>query len=273
MPTKINNRSCEACFTTRNYRSITNALACISLPVAEKTFIKKRYLKLVLEYGTKYKRAFLIYSILRAVIMVGAIIIPAFLVLDKNTAMSSSAIDINYWFVFVVSIVVTIANGLTELFGLPTLVVKYWIVMHQLTAEGWNYIQLSNRYEVPRTMIAPAPQGQGDMDFHLSLFPTFAARVEKLEAKYAAELANIGTRNNSESPPNDRNISRTKASWAEWSDDSLGVLQGQHLPQTQVPQQPSPQPLQVISQPSQPSHLIIPETGVNQLETKEQVLV
>jgi len=163
--------------------SLNQVITSSSLLPEQKVILQNRYLALVTRYRQKYRRINLSYNSLRLCILVGSILIPALLTLQKD---SDYVVSVStYWVVFVLSIMVTLANSAMELFQLAPRNVKYWLHVQRLETEGWQYLNLTDRYR-----------------HHMSVteaFQKFSWRIEKLQNAFVLDLLRLENKNKSSS--------------------------------------------------------------------------
>jgi hypothetical protein len=109
----------------------------------------------------------------RVIITVGSILVPAFLSIQNST----NQIPL-YWVTWIMSIFVTLCNGLVTLFKLDK---KYFFIhttLELLHSEGWQYIGLSGRY---------SSKGGQDVHTHENQFLVFFHMAEKIKMRQVEE--------------------------------------------------------------------------------------
>lgn len=141
--------------------------------------VTRRYITLLQEY---YKRKNLYsqsFHITRIIMTVGSLIVPALLSV-QYTAGNVTSLEANmsaevYWIVWVLSLLVTISNGVMSLFKVDK---KYFVLnttFEQLLSEGWQYIELSGKYSGQLT--------PGHTASHTNQYPYFCHMIEKIRMK------------------------------------------------------------------------------------------
>ena len=150
-----------------------------ALTADQKLYFSNRYLDLVKRYRKKYQRVNYLYNYLRVTVMVGSIFIPALLTLQKDEATVISITT--YWVVFALSLFVTLANSMLELFNVAALNTKYWLQVHRLETEGWQFLHLTDSYS--------------KWDTVQEAFPRFTSRVEKLHMSLVLDLLRLENKN------------------------------------------------------------------------------
>lgn len=149
---------------------LVSAIQLIDLDDNKKKIIIYRFTSLLREYRGRSFRYSISFHTLRITITVGSLIVPALLSV-QGAAMST----IVYWCVWVLSLFVTISNGVMTLFKVDK---KYYVLhttFHHLISEGWQYIELTGRYDGNKTPGFPVT--------HDTQFKIFCRSLEKLRMK------------------------------------------------------------------------------------------
>jgi Protein of unknown function (DUF4231) len=152
LPTEIKPTRGTICCCTR-YKDKSNfktVLQELDLTNVEKQIIQLRYLNIVENFQKRARNYSFVFFSGHFIITVGSLFVPALLSIqnsDKNyTATGSNfAVEI-YWATFVISILVTIFNGILTLFKVDK---KYYFLnttLERLRSEGWQYFSLTGRY-------------------------------------------------------------------------------------------------------------------------------
>lgn len=148
----------------------------VSLSDPEKHFLRSRWLEYLLWMEDAAQRTRRRYYALRVIIAVGAVIVPALVSLNVIGSAKTAIL----WVTFAVSLVVGIAAALEGFFRLGERWSHYRQRVEQLKAEGWDFYQLTGRY-----------QGKAN---HHEAFPEFAANVQLGLAEEVQEfIAEIAT--------------------------------------------------------------------------------
>ncbi len=145
-----------------------------SLELKNKTdndIIKNRFLYEVLLYEQKRDNTKKYYNAFRFIVTVGSIFLPAILSIGQmDPAKLPRNFDtISYWTSWTISLTVTACNGFLQLFSLDKNYFTYSIVTEQLKTEGWQYLQLSGKYE--------------DSPSHEAAFKVFCKSIENIKRK------------------------------------------------------------------------------------------
>lgn len=175
-------------FRDIHVQAIEESMGTISLTPSQRNLLMKRYLTVLKDYCSRKVRYSISFHLLRTIITVGSLIVPALLSVQFTTSGSSSTSGSNttvtstnlsaevYWIVWVLSLFVTISNGVMSLVKIDK---KYYVlhtVFEQLLSEGWQYIELSGRYCGQHT------PGVTNVN-HASQFAYFCHMIEKIRMK------------------------------------------------------------------------------------------
>lgn len=139
----------------------------------QKTILRQRYLNEVLLYDKKAKVAEFFYMFLSMFVTISSIILPALLSIQEIDYSDDEKKDEDfkkrvYWGAFIVSLLITISNGIIQFLSLHKQFVSFNQTKEQLLAEGWYYFELSGRYKEKT---------------HGSAFIEFCEQVEKIKKK------------------------------------------------------------------------------------------
>ena len=127
---------------------IINKLVLKNSP-SDNEIIKNRFLYEVMNYEYKRDSINKYYNGLRFVMTIGSILLPAILSIGQmDPAKLPRNFDtITYWTSWSLSLTITACNGFLQLFSLDKNYIAYSLVVEQLKTEGWQYFQLSGKYE------------------------------------------------------------------------------------------------------------------------------
>jgi len=129
----------------------------------KKTVLQQRYLDVLQNFQTRANNLSFLFYTSRIIVTVGSILVPAFLSIQGTTYQAPI-----YWTTWVLSVFVTICNGLMTLFKLDK---KYFFIhttLELLKSEGWQYIGLSGRYSHKDALISPSHDNQFLVFFHMA---------------------------------------------------------------------------------------------------------
>jgi hypothetical protein len=127
---------------------IINKLVLKDSP-SDNEIIKNRFLYEVMNYEYKRDSINKYYNGLRFVMTIGSILLPAILSIGQMdpTKLPKNFDTITYWTSWSLSLTITACNGFLQLFSLDKNYIAYSLVVEQLKTEGWQYFQLSGKYE------------------------------------------------------------------------------------------------------------------------------
>ena len=119
----------------------------------DRNILKSRFLSEVVQYEKRKIHTKKYYDRFRFIVTVGSILLPAILSLgqmDPNK-LPKNFDQIVYWASWTISLSVTASNGFLQLFSLDKNYFEYALTTEQLKTEGWQYFQLSGKYEDDET--------------------------------------------------------------------------------------------------------------------------
>lgn len=137
----------------------------------DNSIIMNRFLNEVLFYEKKRDDTKKYYNIFRFIVTVGSILLPALLSVGQmDPAKLPANFDIiSYWCSWSISLSVTISNGFLQLFSLDKNYFEYSLTTEQLKTEGWQFCELSGKYE--------------DFKTHILAYKTFCKSIENIKRK------------------------------------------------------------------------------------------
>lgn len=157
--------------------------ALVTLSALQKLILLERFIPLMNEYEQRCYFFAVIFHCTRFIITVGSLIVPALLSIQYSTpgqvAGTSEFSYQIYWVTWVISLLVTISNGVLTLFKVEK---KYYLLhtnLEHLRSEGWQFIGLSGRYSGFYT--------PNDTPSHSNQFLFFCHTVEKIKMKQVEE--------------------------------------------------------------------------------------
>ena len=150
--------------------NIINKLVLRNSP-SDNEIIRNRFLYEVTQYEHKRDNVQKYYNGLRFVMTIGSILLPAILSIGQmDPAKLPKNFDtITYWTSWSLSLTITACNGFLQLFSLDKNYIAYSLVVEQLKTEGWQYFQLSGKYENAKT--------------HQQSFKQFCKSIESIKRK------------------------------------------------------------------------------------------
>ena len=162
------------------------ALQKAKLDDLQKIIFQQRFIEVLKTFEKRCWRIALFFHVLRILISVGSLIVPALLSIQySDTSATTSIKDPNsfayeiYWATWVISLLVTTSNGVVSVFKVDK---KYYFLhttMEHLRSEGWQYLELSGRYSGFHTPGIPPS--------HSNQFIYFCHAVEKIKMHQVEE--------------------------------------------------------------------------------------
>jgi hypothetical protein len=137
----------------------------------DKSILKSRFLSEVVQYEERRNKTKKYYDIFRFIVTTGSILLPAILSLGQmDPAKLPKHFDQwTYWASWTISLMVTASNGFLQLFSLDKNYFEYALTTEQLKTEGWQYFQLSGKYE--------------DDESHKDAYKSFSKSIENIKRK------------------------------------------------------------------------------------------
>jgi len=168
------------CHRTSNIDSFLQALATVTLPPEKRIYMEERYIRILHVAHDRSKRMTLYFNLNRTIITIGSIIVPALLSIQHFDVSLQVLSQIGiYWTTWVLSLMVTISNGLVTLYKLD----KKFYLLHtsyeQMKSEGWQYIALTGHYKYPPSA--------GEANTHETQFRHFTQTVERIHMRQMEE--------------------------------------------------------------------------------------
>lgn len=129
---------------------------------------------------TNLRHRVLLYSIVfhygRFIVTVGSLFVPALLSIQSQ----ENTLSINiYWFTWIVSLLVTMSNGVLTLFKVEKKYYYLHTVLEQLLSEAWQYVGLTGRYS--GELCKP------EKPTHKNQFVFFTHAIERIKMKQVEE--------------------------------------------------------------------------------------
>jgi len=137
----------------------------------DRNILKSRFLGEVINYEKRKLHTKKYYDIFRFIVTTGSILLPAILSLGQmDPAKLPKHFDQwTYWSSWTISLMVTASNGFLQLFSLDKSYFEYALTTEQLKTEGWQYFQLSGKYE--------------DDESHQEAYKAFSKSIENIKRK------------------------------------------------------------------------------------------
>jgi hypothetical protein len=157
--------------TTKYSELIEPIINTLNIDDIKKNIIRGRFLNEVNLYDGKITSVKKWYDFFRFTITMGSILLPALLSIGQMdpTKLPKNFDQVSYWGSWILSLTVTVSNGFLQLFSLDKNYFMYSLVSENLKTEGWQYFQLSGKYE--------------DMPDHSSGYKIFCKSIESIKRK------------------------------------------------------------------------------------------
>ena len=168
------------CKFYKDRSDIETVLEGIDLPPIQKQHIQSRYINILENFKKRVRKYSIVFYTGHFIITVGSLFVPALLSIQN----SSVSFSINgysipvYIITFIVSLLVTIFNGILTLFKIDK---KYYFLtttMERLRSEGWQFLGLTGRYSGNLNNTIPT---------HANQFLYFTHQIEKIKMKQVEE--------------------------------------------------------------------------------------
>ena len=183
-PLESPERNWLCCTTYKDRVRFQAMLATMDLSMHQKQIIQTRYISVLENFQRRNRNHGIVFFVGHFIITVGSLFVPALLSIqnsDKGYVFGNSNFTVHvYWATFVLSLLVTIFNGILTLFKIDK---KYYFLnttLERLRSEGWQYVSLTGRYSghLLGADIEPNHQNQ---------FVFFMHHVEKIKMKQVEE--------------------------------------------------------------------------------------
>jgi hypothetical protein len=138
---KCNNKCSMNEFEHRIYPLIDN----LKLDKYQKSILKKRFAKLVIQYENSSKKIDCKYNSCRMIISIGSMILPTLQTIQNNENVAEWKNEI-FWAAIATSLGVMISNNLISMFSLDRRYIMYSITAEKLKSIGWKYFELSDMF-------------------------------------------------------------------------------------------------------------------------------
>jgi hypothetical protein len=176
-------RSWLCCTKYSDRSNFQNILQSLEIQDVQKEIIKTRYIHILENFQRRGRNYSYLFFSGHFIITVGSLFVPALLSIqnsDKSFVVGDDSFAVRiYWSTFVISLLVTIFNGVLTLFKIDK---KYYFLhttLERLRSEGWQYFSLTGRYD-GRLLKNERPS-------HAAQFIHFMHYVEKIKMKQVEE--------------------------------------------------------------------------------------
>jgi len=149
----------------------------LDLSHLQKQIVQSRYISILENFQKRANKYSVVFFMGHFIITVGSLFVPALLSIQNSSA--STLIGANfsaqmYWATFIVSLLVTIFNGILTLFKIDKKFYFLTTTLERLRTEGWQYFGLTGRYSHSGST-------------HANQFIYFTHQIEKIKMKQVEE--------------------------------------------------------------------------------------
>lgn len=160
-------------------------LGATALTRMQKNSIRRRYFELLRDFRVRCRIYSLLFHVGHFTITVGSLVVPALLSVQYAgtgiTFIDASSFQAQiYWLTWILSLLVTMFNGVLVLFKVD---MKYYFLhttLERLRSEGWQYLELTGRYAGALMQIGETPS-------HRNQYKYFCHYIEKIKLKQVEE--------------------------------------------------------------------------------------
>lgn len=176
-------RSLLCCTKYKDRSNFQNILQSLELSDIQKKIIETRYLSILENFQRRARNYSYVFFAGHFIVTVGSLFVPALLSIEKSdkiyTFMATNFSVQIYWITFVISLLVTISNGILTLYKVDK---KYYFLnttLERLRSEGWQYFSLTGRYSGQLV--------KNKVPSHTNQFVYFTHYIEKIKMKQVEE--------------------------------------------------------------------------------------
>lgn len=143
--------------------------------------LNERYIRVIQSFSTRVKRIDWMFNLTRFITTAGSLLVPALISIQyiKNvwwTDIDSFQVQV-YWSTWFLSVLVTLSNGLSQIYRFDK---KYYFLhttLELLKSEGWQYIALTGKYAGK----------DGSPSTHFNQFVVFYHNAERIKLRQVEE--------------------------------------------------------------------------------------
>jgi hypothetical protein len=199
-------RSLLCCTKYKDRSNFETILQELDLSEVQKQIIRIRYLNILENIQRRARNYSYVFFSGHFIVTVGSLFVPALLSIQNSE--NTYNYDGNrfashiYWTTFVVSLLVTMFNGILTLYKIDK---KYYFLnttLERLRSEGWQYFSLTGRYSGHLI--------QHNIPTHLNQFIYFTHYVEKIKMKQVEEEYYKAEEKITQTPNNNQMLSSTQ---------------------------------------------------------------
>jgi hypothetical protein len=169
------------CKIYKDRDSVELMLEGIHLPPIQKQHIRARYINILENLKKRARKYSMVFFVGHFIITVGSLFVPALLSIQSSSTsftLANGTVIPVYIITFIVSLLVTIFNGILTLFKIDKKFYFLHTTMERLRSEGWQYLGLTGRYS-GRSTDAPST--------HENQFIFFSHQIERIKMSQVQE--------------------------------------------------------------------------------------
>ena len=197
-------KSWVCCTTYKDKSYFQNVMEHIDLSLVQKQIIQSRYLHILENFQKRTRNHSIVFFIGHFIVTVGSLFVPALLSVQNSGSnytfnIPNFTVQI-YWATFIISLMVTICNGILALFKIDK---KYYFLnttLERLRSEGWQYFGLTGRYS--GHLIG------NQVPTHQNQFVFFIHYIEKIKMKQVEEEYYKSDEKTAQAPPGNHTSSQ-----------------------------------------------------------------
>jgi len=154
---------------TRASKYFRRIIQVMDISIEKKIIFTDRYIRAIARLERVKHRTRSFAGVGNTIVQVGSVITPALISIQHIEDSSNNEPGLIFWLTWAVSVMTGIATTLLSLFKINKRVTVYSDALRKLEAEGFRYIELTEKYTSP-----------DPVDAHERLFPKFFGCVESI---------------------------------------------------------------------------------------------
>ena len=169
------------CKIYKDRDSVELMLEGIQLPAIQKQHIRARYINILENLKKRARKYSIVFFVGHFIITVGSLFVPALLSIQSSSTsftLTNGTVVPVYIITFIVSLLVTIFNGILTLFKIDKKFYFLHTTMERLRSEGWQYLGLTGRYSGRSTDVPSTHENQ---------FIFFSHQIERIKMSQVQE--------------------------------------------------------------------------------------
>jgi len=144
-------------------QSLHDVFQSLKIQKHKKAILQDRYLDVLHDFHRRSTYLTFMYYCSKIVITIGSILVPACLSIQGTPAQNQF-----YWVAWIISLLVTICNGLATIFKLDKKFFFIHTTLEVLQSEGWKYAGLTGRYAAKEGEPPTSHEDQFYVFFHMA---------------------------------------------------------------------------------------------------------